>query len=61
MAYIYEAPTLPWILADDASTAGSVVLVHDSNLMDPEYTDEYDTVPEKNFLFVHNLCTGFPQ
>ncbi len=60
IAYIYSAPTLPWILEEDTSAAGSVVLIHDSCMFGRDYIDEWDTVPEMNFLFTYNLCTKFP-
>lgn len=63
VAYIYSHPDWPWILEDDTPSAGSRIAVHDSNLMDRAYDDDFDQMPypTKNFRFVHNLCTLFAQ
>ena len=34
--------------------------MHDSSMFEAVYDDEYDTVPDRNFRFVYNLCTVFP-
>ena len=57
LAWICEHPSLRWILAEDVPNAGDIVLVHDSDLMDPYFQDD---IPDKNFKFVYNLCTIFP-
>ena len=61
LAYINQAPTLPWIVEEDTAAAGSRILIHDSCIMLPDYNDVYDTVPDKNFQFISNLCTIFPE
>lgn len=62
LAHTVQAPALAWIVEDDTAAAGSIVAIHDSSLMHPAYNDEHDTpVPCRNFKFVHNLCTIFPQ
>ena len=64
IAYTGAAPHLPWIVVDDAATPGSIVAIHDCSMMEPAYNDEqgHDPMPAcRNFKFVHNLCTIFPQ
>jgi len=61
LAYIYSAQTKPWVVEEDTLSAGSIVAVHDSNIGDTGYNDSYDTVPAKNFKFLYNLCTIYPQ
>ncbi|MDO8682416.1 MAG: right-handed parallel beta-helix repeat-containing protein [Armatimonadota bacterium] len=61
LAYINTAPMLPWILEEDTATAGSRVLIHDSNIMWGAYNESSNPLPDKNFKFIHNLCTWFPE
>lgn len=62
VAYTHAAPTLPWILEEDTAAAGSRILIHDSSVIADDYNDKYDdTLPDKNFKFIDNLCTMFPQ
>lgn len=61
LAYMYEAPALPWILEEDTATAGSRILIHDLSIMIEQYNDVYDTVPDKNFKFIQKLCNIFPE
>jgi hypothetical protein len=65
LVYIHQedSSTLPWILEEDTITAGSRIAIHDSSIMIEDYNDESgrDSMPDKNFKFIHNLCTIFPQ
>ncbi|MGB9620413.1 MAG: hypothetical protein ACPL7K_08380, partial [Armatimonadota bacterium] len=61
LTYIYSAQTKPWVVEEDTLSGGSIVAVHDSNIGDTGYNDSYDTVPAKNFKFLHNVCTIYPQ
>ena len=62
VAWIYGAPNYPWILEEDTEDAGSRILIHDSTIMYPYFGyPSYDDVPDKNFRFVYNLCTIFPE
>ena len=64
LAYVYDssASTQPWIIEEDTATAGSRIAIHDSNIFWGDfYSDTYDTIPDKNFKFIFNLCTIFPQ
>ena len=60
LAYLAQVPNQPWIIQQDTDTAGSRIAIHDSNLFDPSFSDVADLVPDKNFRFVRNLCTIFP-
>ena len=60
LAYTNEEPTLPWILEEDTAAAGSRIAIHDSSMMALNYDEEYDTLPDKNFVLIYNLCTIFP-
>jgi len=44
----------PWLVEERASGGGSVVCFHDSNFFG--FGQGVDTVPDKNFKFVGNLC-----
>lgn len=61
LAYLWDIPTAPLALEEDALTAGSRIMLHDNDILNLEYDDSYDTIPDKNFRFVYNLCTVFPQ
>jgi len=61
LAWIYQAPTLPWILEEDTDDAGSRILIQDSSMMLSQYNGDADTIPDKNFKFIHNLCSIFPE
>ena len=69
LAYIHDDPTPgdpsdpnpPFIVAIDSENAGSIVLIHDQSVMRPEYNHDWDTFPNKNYKFIYNLCTIFPQ
>jgi hypothetical protein len=63
LAYIdfFQPELVPWILAEDTEDAGSRVAIHDSSMFLGYYNHSWDTVPNKNFKFVYNLCTKFPQ
>ena len=45
----------------EARDTGSIVLIHDADIMWHEYDDSNDPVPDKNFKFIYNLCTIFPE
>lgn len=54
---------LPWVVEEDSDSAGSRVFVHDSTFMLwPWFGDDCEECdPNRNFRFVRNLCTIFPE
>ena len=61
LAYLYQVPPWTWVLEEDTSSAGSRIAIHDSSMFDPSYTQDYDTIPDKNVRFTYNVCTLFPE
>ena len=70
LAYIYqlEPAKVPWIVEEDIENSGSRIAIHDSSMFNAHYDNilvsgenDYDSIPNKNFKFVHNLCTIFPE
>lgn len=62
LTFVSNSATVPWIVEEDTSDAGSRILIHDSSMFQPDYNNEpgRDTVPDKNFKLIQNLCTMFP-
>ena len=60
LAYLKDVPNQPWIVEQDTLYDGSRIAIHDSTFLSTSFNDVYDTVPDKNFRFVRNLCTIFP-
>ena len=69
LAYTHDDPTPqdpndpnpPWAVEEDTATAGSRILIHDASIVTEQYGYDDDTVPDKNFQFLHNLCAIFPE
>ena len=61
IAFLNENNYLPWIVEEDTDDAGSVVLIHDSSLMNGYYMEIGADPPYANRKFMVNLCTVFHQ
>ena len=53
-------PYTPQIIEEDTASEGSIVAIHDSNVVQFPFDDTLDRVLNRNFRFVHNLCTVYP-
>ncbi|MHB9038240.1 MAG: hypothetical protein ACYC64_16410 [Armatimonadota bacterium] len=60
LAYLQTVPDQPWIIEEDTAAAGSRIAIHDVSMLYSAFNDVYDTIPDKNFKFIRNLCTIFP-